>query len=207
MSGTDRLITLERLQVVLDAYGAEPGRWPTEERAGAVALIESSDEARALFEEAAELDGVLDHVAEPIVSPALARRVRRIEMPPRHWRMAGVVAAIGDWLQPGSRFAWQSAVATAAIVGLVAGMGFSSLVFDHRTPPSRIAAVAADAGATPAPAFLIGGIGSANGAGGGSLALERNVQQLSLTGRDGTGNGSAYLDDDSDSSIASIPLY
>jgi len=63
-------MTLQRLRQLLDAYGATPDRWPTEERAAAVALLASSVEARAQQDEAARLDVVLD--LAPPVSPAAA---------------------------------------------------------------------------------------------------------------------------------------
>lgn len=68
-------MTLPRLRQLLDAYGATPDRWPTEERAAAVALLASSVEARVQQDEAARLDVVLD--LAPTVSPAavLADRI------------------------------------------------------------------------------------------------------------------------------------
>lgn len=201
MSGTDRLITLDRLQAMLDAYGAEPDRWPAEQRAGAVALIESSDEARAMFEEAAALDGVLDRMPVPSVSPAHMRRMRHLTMPSRRARAADVLAAVGDWLKPGSRFAWQSAVAAAAVVGLVAGIGFSEIVLDHEgDSPATVAAQEA-----APPAILISGIDG--GTPPGSLALEQDVRVLSLTGSRGTATGTVNPIEDGELSVASIPLY
>jgi len=41
------VMTLQRLQQLLDAYGANPERWPLEERAAALALLEHSTEAQA----------------------------------------------------------------------------------------------------------------------------------------------------------------
>ena len=204
MSGAHKLITLDRLHVVLEAYGAEPGRWPAEERAGAIALIESSAEARALFEDAAALDDLLDRSSVPAVSPAHVRRVRRMESPPRHWRIAAILGAIGDWLQPGSRFAWQRAVAAAAVIGLVAGIGFSEVVLDHEVPTPRTAMAQRMA---PPPVILATGIDGSGTAGAGSLTLEQDVTALSLTGGDGTDSGTAYDGEDSEVSVASIPLY
>lgn len=202
MSVTDRLITLDRLRIVLDAYGADPERWPAEERASAVALIEGSTEARALFEEAAGLDRVLDRLPEPPVSASLHHRIRRLEAPARRNRLAAALEVVGEWLQPGSRFVWQGAVAAAAVVGIVAGIGFSELVLDHEMPTTRTVALE---GRTP-PFILIGGIQGAT-AGAGSLTLEQDIPVLSLTGRDGTGTGTAWQPEEGDASLASIPLY
>jgi hypothetical protein len=67
--------TLQRLQQLLDAYGANPERWPAEERVAALALLAHSTEARAQRDEAARLDALLDLV--PVVHPSaeLARRL------------------------------------------------------------------------------------------------------------------------------------
>ncbi len=61
-------ITRQRLQELLDAYGADPTRWPAEERAAALALLARSAEARTFQENAAHLDRLLD--LSPSVQPA-----------------------------------------------------------------------------------------------------------------------------------------
>lgn len=67
---------LERLEQVLDAYGASPDRWPEDERAALLALVEESTGARALCDEAARLDALLDQAGEiPSPSPELAQRI------------------------------------------------------------------------------------------------------------------------------------
>ncbi len=69
------VMTLQRLQQLLEAYGANPERWPLEERAAAVALLARSTEARAKQAEAARLDTLLD--LAPVVQPSeeLAARI------------------------------------------------------------------------------------------------------------------------------------
>ena len=81
-------MTLERLHVILDAYGGAPERWPAAERAAATRLVEQSAVARGLWEEARTLDGLLDALPSEDPSAALvervlaaAPRVRR----PRRW--------------------------------------------------------------------------------------------------------------------------
>jgi len=68
-------MTLQRLQQLLDAYGANPERWSSEDRAAALALLAHSTEARAQRDAAARLDALLDlaPVAQP--SPELAARI------------------------------------------------------------------------------------------------------------------------------------
>jgi len=67
-------MTMERLQFLLDAYGANRERWPEAERDSASALLAASEEARALVRDAARLDALLDFVSAPDPSPALIER-------------------------------------------------------------------------------------------------------------------------------------
>ena len=136
MADTEKLVTLERLQALLDAYGSAPERWPEEERAAATALIDSSSEARALVEEVAALDALLAKVLEPEVSAALISRLKSMD-PPAKPGLAdsavedGLLSRMTAWLRPKSRFAWQGAVATAAVLGMVAGVGLSTLLHER----------------------------------------------------------------------------
>lgn len=83
-------MTLERLAVILEAYGGEPGRWPARERAAALALLARSAEARARHASAAVLDALLDLAAEPEPTPDLERRIRAgIPARPRTRRWMG----------------------------------------------------------------------------------------------------------------------
>jgi hypothetical protein len=68
-------MTLQRLQQLLDTYGAGPERWPAEDRAAALALLAHSAEARAQRDKAARLDALLD--LAPVVHPSaeLAARI------------------------------------------------------------------------------------------------------------------------------------
>lgn len=72
----------ERLQEVLEAYGASPDRWPEEERAPLAQLIDASAEARALHERAVRLDQVLD-AAGPIDAPSPDLVARILDDAPR----------------------------------------------------------------------------------------------------------------------------
>jgi len=67
--------TLDRLRDVLDAYGAEPERWPTSEREGLAALIARSADARRLQADAARLDCVLDALPAAPPTPGLEDRI------------------------------------------------------------------------------------------------------------------------------------
>lgn len=69
------IMTLQRLQQLLDAYGAASDRWPEEERAAAVLLLQHSAAARAQREEAARLDALLDLAPHAQPSAELATRI------------------------------------------------------------------------------------------------------------------------------------
>ena len=90
-------MTLDRFAVLLDAYGADPARWPDAERAAARALLDRSSEARARRDAAAALDALLDRAATVEPSSALAERVlAQAPQRPKVIRLrARVVAAVG----------------------------------------------------------------------------------------------------------------
>jgi hypothetical protein len=75
-------MTLARLADLLEAYGADPQRWPSAERTPAEALLQSDPRAAELQRSARLLDAQLDmfEVAEP--SAHLQARV--LEIPIRH---------------------------------------------------------------------------------------------------------------------------
>jgi hypothetical protein len=101
---------LERFQELIDAYGAEPSRWPLAERAGAEALLANDAQARALVADAAALDALLD-AAEAAPEPSDLLRHRVLRAAPR------ARAAI-------SRFGWASGAgwAAAAAAGVLVGV-------------------------------------------------------------------------------------
>jgi hypothetical protein len=58
-------ISLQRLEQLLDAYGASPQRWPDHERAAALQLLEHSAQAAHLLQNAQWLDQQLDQLPAP----------------------------------------------------------------------------------------------------------------------------------------------
>lgn len=113
---------IERLAEILDAYGADPKRWPEAERPAAEALLASSQDAARLHADALALDTLLDLSRAPEPSPEL---------------MASILAGaekrgLGAWLADFWPFgpAWQpaSAFALAVILGIAAGAGVPDLV-------------------------------------------------------------------------------
>ena len=90
-------MTPDRLQELLAAYGADPARWPEEERAAALDLVRRTRPSDALMREAL-LDKTLDAWKEPAL-PKLdplrltARITARPQRPPGRTR--AFVARIG----------------------------------------------------------------------------------------------------------------
>ena len=109
---------LARFRDLIGAYGADPRRWPPDERAEAEALLARSPEAAALQRPAAALDALLDRAPAP-AAPRLeaATLAARISLAPqersRHYRFL---------LRSQDKF-WIRAVglAAAAIIGFVVG--------------------------------------------------------------------------------------
>ena len=56
---TAKLISPERVEQLLECYGADPNSWPDDERATASALILHSDRLKQLQKEAEQLDKLL----------------------------------------------------------------------------------------------------------------------------------------------------
>ena len=113
--GADRKMDLDRLSTLLDAYGADRTRWPEAERAAAWALIEADDTARALYEDARALDGLLSRASTVEPSPELKAAVLADASRPRE-----------SWIQALWPFgaAWKpaSALAAAVLLGIIAGV-------------------------------------------------------------------------------------
>jgi hypothetical protein len=76
MTGNDtERAALARFEELLDAYGAEPRRWPAERRAAAEALLARSPEAQTRHAAAARLDGLIGMAK---VEPAPAHLIGRV---------------------------------------------------------------------------------------------------------------------------------
>lgn len=89
-----------RFAALLDAYGAEPRRWPADERAQALAFAADDPGAPALLAAAATLDALIDAGApqpagadlrDAIIGSARIKPVRRLAL---WWAGAGLGAAL-----------------------------------------------------------------------------------------------------------------
>jgi len=127
-------MTLDRLQQLLDAYGADPMRWPEEERAAALAMLARSAEARAALADAERLDAILDLAESAEPSSDLAARIVAAApaVKPRRTRVVRRIAIL---------------VPLAAAAGLVLWLGGS--VETPRVTPSSYAAWDLEQWATP----------------------------------------------------------
>jgi hypothetical protein len=106
---------LKRVHELLEAYGADPGRWPPGERAEIQALLEASPEAAARRRTAAAIDALLDRAPRPAASrleaEALARRITA-----RPQERISAYRRMQDMIWPRA-----AGLAAAAIVGFVIG--------------------------------------------------------------------------------------
>ena len=65
----------ERLHELADAYGADLRRWPASERAFAESLLAADPSLKAVLDEAATLDALLNAASAPVPSAALTARI------------------------------------------------------------------------------------------------------------------------------------
>lgn len=102
----DETMPMSRLAAILDAYGAEPRRWPAGERNAAEALIGASSEARALHAAAARFDGALSASVAPAPSAALRAAILQAAPKPEPAATPGIAAVL--------RGLWQALAGTLA---------------------------------------------------------------------------------------------
>ena len=183
MSDTQKLVPLNRLKTLLDAYGSMPDCWPAEERPAAMALTETSPEARRMVAQAAALDSLLDKIPEPEVSAALTSRVRSMALPAADRKPSGLFNRLAEYLRPGSSFGFQGAVAMAGVLGMVVGIGVSPMVFDRAAPLERVVATSA---ALPAPAPIVAALPVIANDRTDTASLAPNPDNISLMGDDVT---------------------
>ncbi len=83
---TTQSVTENRFKAILDAYGADPARWPHDEREAALAWQrDNAAIARAWIEEAQAIDALLDSVPE-------AGRLTLEDSRSLHWRTMTLLA-------------------------------------------------------------------------------------------------------------------
>ena len=126
-------MTSQRFADIVDAYGADPRRWPDAERADAQAFARAHPgEAQARLAAAAMLDACLDaDVVEP-AGRALQRRIVASAKTQRPARWRGpwpFIARPASWWIPGAALAGDGAagsVAGAVVMSALVPTGHSS---------------------------------------------------------------------------------
>lgn len=121
----------ERLEQLIDAYGASPHRWPESERAAALRLLDQAPDLERMRQAAAGLDHALDAAPRPRASMALHDRVLASAVQaarPRLFRF--------EILRP---FAWLTAAGLMAATGAGAVSGLAMTT--HLTADARAEAV------------------------------------------------------------------
>jgi hypothetical protein len=118
-------MTNKQLQTFLDRHGADPTRWPQDERAGVESLIARSAQARAMFAAAQRFDTALArHAAARLAADASVERVlERLGAPlPRQqvsiWRLPAVLL---DW-QFAPAWPRMAALGACALFGFFIGI-------------------------------------------------------------------------------------
>lgn len=120
-------LSLQRFERLLEAYGAEPTRWPETERADAAALLAGSLPARRAWKDAQLLDRALDSFTVTAVDEAtadsLAARITRL---PQLAARRGLRAALGDLLgielRPALLWPQAAGLVAAAVAGFYLGI-------------------------------------------------------------------------------------
>ncbi len=121
----------KRLSAIIEAYGADPARWPDGERKAALALMAEQPEMVAERRAASALDSMLAKVPQGMVSDALRTRVLETAPPPQapslHKARGGGLRGFGDMIRiPNISGGWVvrpvAILAVAICLGLGAGV-------------------------------------------------------------------------------------
>ena len=136
-----------RFAELLDAYGADPRRWPANERAAALALAQASTEARRLLEQATATDALL--AMPPSIAPSsdlAARIMAQLPAQPASLdqRLLGLLREISPF-----RILWPqlATLALALSIGVGVGLGdyMESFVAAEDSASLAVQQVVADA--------------------------------------------------------------
>jgi len=123
-------MTLDDFEALIGAYGADPGRWPEDERETAEAFLAQSEDAQAALAAEAALDGLLDEAPTAQVHSALVAEVLAAAPNAQGARQAegheGLLRRIARLIWPQTGIARPAALLTASLaMGFYMGMGAS----------------------------------------------------------------------------------
>ena len=115
------MMGLDRFRELMDAYGAEPARWPANERVAAEALLAVNAEAAQLRKRAAALDALLDKAAGLASAIDAERLIASVTAQPQH--SAEIVQLRpARRASPGTFWLKVASLAAAATIGFLVGV-------------------------------------------------------------------------------------
>ena len=124
-------MTPERFEQLAEAYGSDLRRWPKTEQASAEQMCQNSPVwARAILDEAADLDEALD--LYPVEAPSAALRERLLALAPRPQRSLWS-RLVGEWR------GWGMGLAAAGVAGLMVGISSVSLMMADQSTDVTVA--------------------------------------------------------------------
>ena len=118
---------LSRLSAILEAYGADPERWPVDEREAALALTRSSVPAARALAKARMLDALLLEQSFPDIADEPARFTLLHSSIVSATRRRVVLTWFGRWfgfdLTPSQFWPSVAGLALASLLGFAVGLG------------------------------------------------------------------------------------
>jgi len=118
-------MTRERFKMLVEAYGADPRRWPEAEREAALRFVESDVEAQRILEEVRALDRIIDFADTAPVTPELRARILSAIAP--RSQAARTSARLRAWAPQTPQWIPLAAFAASLLLGLGAGALIPSL--------------------------------------------------------------------------------
>jgi hypothetical protein len=120
-------VKLSRLSAILEAYGADPERWPAEERQAALALTRSSVPAARALAKARMLDSLLLEQSFPDIADEPERFTQLHSAIVSATRRRTVLTWFGRWfgfdLTPTQLWPSVAGLALASVLGFAVGLG------------------------------------------------------------------------------------
>lgn len=141
---TGSAVNEARVKTLIDAYGADPARWPQEERAEAAALLARLPELEAYRNEALLLDTLLETHETALPDAALIERV--VAARPRGPRENPLRALIKFLLPDEAAWLPAGALAASMAFGIYVGMSgvFMPAASDTETQAALMSLALAD---------------------------------------------------------------
>jgi hypothetical protein len=132
----DTQAKMERLRAVLAAYGADPARWPDQDRALAPLLTAAKPDLSTSLENARSLDSALAHASHPVAPAAAAHRlvatVHEVPVNVVAFDLHATTCSTGRQTTVFGRLAIATSLAASLVFGIYLGASGQS---DWLTPP------------------------------------------------------------------------